>query len=263
MLSIATDYATSHGDPSPYLKRIADAGFTHIHWCHQWNTDFVYMDAEIDQIGKWLKEYGLQLLDLHGSVGPEKSWLSSREYERLAGVELVKNRIDMTARLGGGAVIMHIPGEPGSEPLHRSLQDLESFALERGVRIAVENGVFTALRDVYEQYSPDYVGLCYDSGHGNMSGEGLDRLEEDADRLVAIHLHDNDGTRDQHQLPFMGNVDWERLTGIIAKSAYTGPIQLEVSMGNSGFEEDVPFLEKAVEVATRVHEMTEAAKKNA
>ncbi|HDS74891.1 MAG TPA: sugar phosphate isomerase/epimerase [Firmicutes bacterium] len=260
MLSIATDYAADKGDPSPYLRRIADAGFTHVHWCHQWNTDFVYMDAEIEQIGKWLNEYGLELLDLHGSVGPEKSWLSAREYERLAGVALVKNRIEMTARLGGDAVVMHIPGEPGSEPLHRSLSELEPFARERGVRIAVENGVFAAISDVLSQYSPEYVGLCYDSGHGNMSGEGLDRLAENTDRLCVLHLHDNDGKSDQHQVPFMGTIDWKRLAGIVAKSAYSKPVQMEVSMKQSGFEDEIAFLDKAREVGVRIAELIESAK---
>ena len=91
MLSLTTDYATvDRGNPSPYLRRIADAGFTHIHWCHHWNTDFVYSRPEIEQIGRWLDEYGLKLLDLHASVGPEKNWYSTNEWERQAGVELVQ-----------------------------------------------------------------------------------------------------------------------------------------------------------------------------
>lgn len=69
MLSITTDCAADTGDPSPSLRAIAAAGFTHIHWCHHWNTDFLYSTWEIDQIKAWLDECGLQLLDLHGSAG--------------------------------------------------------------------------------------------------------------------------------------------------------------------------------------------------
>ena len=100
MLSLTSDYRKGTGNPEPYLRDIAGAGFTHVHWCHQWNTDFLYTPSEIRQIGKWLKQYGLALLDLHGSVGPEKCWFSPLEHERRAGVELVKNRIGMAARLG-------------------------------------------------------------------------------------------------------------------------------------------------------------------
>jgi hypothetical protein len=83
--SITTDYAVvDKGNPSPYLRRIADAGFTHIHWCHHWNTDFVYSRSETEQIGRWLDEFSLKLLDLHASVGPEKNWSSANEWERQA-----------------------------------------------------------------------------------------------------------------------------------------------------------------------------------
>ena len=34
-IAIATDYKGSSGDPEDSLERIAKAGFTHLHWCHQ------------------------------------------------------------------------------------------------------------------------------------------------------------------------------------------------------------------------------------
>ncbi len=100
-LSVTTDFFKSRGEPQSDLKAIAEAGFTDVHWCHQWNTDFLYSKWEIDQIGQWLQEYNLRLLDLHGSIGQEKSWSSPAEYERQSGLELVRNRIAMTAQLGG------------------------------------------------------------------------------------------------------------------------------------------------------------------
>lgn len=104
MLSITSDYASGTGSPEPYLKRIAGAGFSHVHWCHHWHSDFIYSDHEIDQIARWMGEYGVKLNDLHASAGIEKFWISAREYERLAGVELVKNRIHMAARLSSDVI---------------------------------------------------------------------------------------------------------------------------------------------------------------
>jgi len=72
-LSITTDYAADTGSPEPYLRRIADADFSHIHWCHHWDTDFLYSRWEIDQIRHWLQDFGLRLLDLHASAGREKN----------------------------------------------------------------------------------------------------------------------------------------------------------------------------------------------
>ncbi|MBA4388020.1 MAG: hypothetical protein C0404_08570 [Verrucomicrobia bacterium] len=260
-LSITTDYRADTGNPEPYLRRIADAGFTHVHWCHHWNTDFVYSMAEISRIGEWLSELGLKLLDLHGSVGPEKNWFSGREYERLAGVELVRNRIEMTARLGGDAVVMHTPNEPGSDPLRRSLDEIRGYAAERKVRLAIENGRFEAIRPLLKEYGPEYVGICYDSGHGNMDAGGIDELRLVKDRLICIHLHDNDGTADQHKPLFSGSVHWPALARIVAESSYKKPVSMECSMRNAGFEEETAFLDHAFRTGARFARMVEDERK--
>lgn len=263
-LSIATDYRQDTGSPYPHLRAIAEAGFTHVHWCHQWNTDFLYAAAEVTQICAWLGELGLQVTDLHASAGSEKGWASPLEYERLAGVELVANRLEMSARLGCEVAVLHIPGEPEEpaaraaywERVHRSLDALAPCSAATGVRLAFENGGTPAswipIARVCADYGPDFTGLCYDAGHGNLSGDGLDQLAIHAGRLLAIHLHDNDGSGDQHVLPFMGSVDWPRLIGLLAVSSYDKWINLEVSQARSGYEDEAAFLAAALALAQRL-----------
>ncbi|KKN76715.1 hypothetical protein LCGC14_0366860, partial [marine sediment metagenome] len=48
----------------------------------------------------------------------------------------------------------------------------------------------------------------------------------------------NDGSGDQHNLPFSGTVDWPRLVRTIAESSYVKPLSLEVTMGNFVFEDE-------------------------
>jgi len=270
MLSLTSDYRTGAGNPEPYLRDIAGAGFTHVHWCHQWNTDFLYTPSEIRQIGRWLKNYGLALLDLHGSVGPEKCWFSPLEHECRAGVELVRNRIAMAARLGSDVIIMHAlrwqpetEGNPERWPqLLRSLAALEPFARRHGVRLAIENmpgDDFAGIYRLFGYYGPDYLGLCYDSGHGNIGGDGLSYLETVKDRLLSIHLHDNDGSGDQHLMPLDGVVDWPRLAGILAASSYRKCISMESTMASYGEMEEAVFLRKAFERGSAVAEMAAKA----
>ena len=249
-IAINTDFVQGTGSPEFYLKLLSEAGFTHLHWCHQWNTDFLYSKHEIAQYAKWLKTYGLKLLDVHGTDGKEKCWYSPVEYERKAGVELVINRIRLFTELeGSGSVMMHIPWyrtvtteeqrppiTERYEALKRSMDELMPVLEENKVRIAVENTVcdtFETISGLMEEYPAEYVGITYDSGHGNIGdrwtfdpphpGEGLDNLDKWKHRLQALHLHDNDGQDDLHQPPFMGTVDWERLTKIIAESSYFEP----------------------------------------
>ncbi len=269
-LSITTDFASDVGTPEPYLCEIAEAGFSHIHWCHQWDTDFVYCAAEIDQIGVWLRDLNLKLLDIHASDGREKNWTSWREYERLAGVELVRSRIDMAAALGADAIVMHVPDftEPRDADrrwaqLLRSLDALQPYARERRVRMAIENGSDNSMATIerlYELYEHDYLGMCYDCGHGNLTGHGLDQLERLKDRLYVVHLHDNDGTGDQHNLPFTGTVDWPRLAGLLANSSYGKPISMESNMHRSGIGDEREFLRKAFEAGTRLSGMVDVAR---
>ena len=281
MLSITTDYAADQGCPEPYLRQIAEAGFSHVHWCHQWNTDFMYSDWEILQIGQWLDEFGLALLDLHASDGKEKRWASPREYERLSGVDLVKNRIDFAGRLtkeaGAAAIVMHIPGpaERSQDPLvwgqlRRSLDALQPYAQARGVRIAIENGEdnFGLIRELFAAYSADTLGLCYDCGHGNLpAGEarraiGLDELETLKERLAVVHLHDNDGARDMHWLPFTGTVDWDRLARLMADSGYAKCVSMESNMhAHQDICDERTFLARAFEAGGRLSEMIGEARR--
>jgi sugar phosphate isomerase/epimerase len=269
-LSITTDFAADTGCPEPHLARIAEAGFSHVHWCHQWNTDFVYDTVEIEEAARWLRSFGLTLLDLHASSGPEKAWASLREHERRAGVALVQNRIDFVSRLGSDTIVMHTPRMadlPAWGQLRRSLDELEPFARARGVRIAVENGAdnFADIRALFALYGPDYLGMCYDCGHGNMPPKGADRaigldeLEGLAGRLIAVHLHDNDGTADQHRLPFTGTVDWGRLCRIVARSSYRKCVSMESNMHKQEVKDPAEFLRLAYAAGARLAEMVASA----
>jgi sugar phosphate isomerase/epimerase len=266
-LSITTDFLTDNGCPEPSLRLIAEAGFTHVHWCHQWNTDFLYEEPEIRQIGRWLKDFGLRLLDLHATDGREKRWTSPLPHERETGVSLVRNRIDMTAALGADVIVMHVPGvggrtaDPGVwDRLRRSLDELAPHARQRGVRIALENGhdSFQNIRELLGAYGPEYLGICYDSGHGNIAipaaagGGGLDVLDELKPRLLALHLHDNDGTNDQHRLPFTGTVDWPRVARIIAGSGYRKCVSMESNVHRETTTEPRAFLAAAREAGARI-----------
>ena len=51
------------------------------------------------------------------------------------------------------------------------------------------------------------------------------------DRLIAVHLHDNDGTSDQHLVPFTAKIDWTQQMSAIAATGYSGPTMLECKTG--------------------------------
>lgn len=265
MISITSDYYQSHGDPQPYLKRIAEAGFSHVHWCHEWNSDRIYTDQEILYIKRLFTEYGLRLLNLHGSHGQDRFWVSADENQRQGGIELAKNRIKMTAVLGGDVIIMHIPtvAPPETRPawltqIRQSLDDIELFARSHRVRVALENMIgddFEMLETLLLEHDPDFLGLCFDSGHANMGGLGLAGLVQLKDRLIAIHLHDNDGMSDQHKLPYTGSIEWSNVIRAIASSSYQQCVNLEVHISESGILDESEFLRQAYLAGEKLSKM--------
>ena len=112
-----------------------------------------------------------------------------------------------------------------------------------------------------DNYGPDYIGICYDSGHGNfLKDSGLAWLEPRKERLIALHLHDNDGASDQHNIPFTGRVDWDRLMRIIAESPYDKAVNLECAIHKTGLATETDFLVKSLEAAKKIEAMIEKAK---
>ena len=109
-------------------------------------------------------------------------------------------------------------------------------------------------------YGPEFAGLCYDSGHGNLFPRGLDRLAGLSDRLISVHLHDNQGEGDDHNLPYSGTVDWDRLMEIVGRSAYAKWVSEEVSMRKAGIAEEPAFLARAFEAARKLQAALDAGR---
>ena len=164
----------------------------------------------------------------------------------------------MASQLGSNVIILHAPVNSTPSLFRKSLDELKIFAQKHNVRIAIENVLnMKEIEVLLSEYDPDYIGLCYDSGHGNIAGDGLDHLEQLKDRLISIHLHDNDGTNDQHNPFFSGTIDWPRLARIIAGSAYTKCVNMETTMPGSGIEDETIFLNTVFETGTRFTQMIE------
>lgn len=265
-LAIATDFRSSTDDPRPSLEGIAAAGFTHVNWCHEWNTARLYSRAKMATVVATLREFGLTMLDLHASNGSGLSWASDDGGARIRGLALLKNRIELAVMAACPTVVIHLPVLKDAPPARcelrartiESLRELEPVCRGYGIRLAIENLAdddFATIRAVLSEFGGDYVGLCYDSGHANIGGRGIGHLESLGVRLLAIHLHDNDGSRDSHRLPFTGTVDWPRLVAALARSAYTGPVSLELNFDPAVGTDERAFLAAAFRSGEKLRRM--------
>jgi sugar phosphate isomerase/epimerase len=102
-------------------------------------------------------------------------------------------------------------------------------AERNNVNIAIENVRHPEYLDyVFDNIQSDRLKFCYDSGHENCFTKGINYLEKYGDKLGAMHLHDNNGIKDEHLLPFEGNINWETVISQIKWIGYTGSLAFEI-----------------------------------
>ena len=122
----------------------------------------------------------------------------------------------------------------------RSLRTLDRMAQECGVRLCVENmpGFKFFLGQTAEQLSELLDGtnlpVCLDIGHANTTSQLNEIIDVLGNRIMNVHIHDNDGKQDQHLTIGDGNIDFEdclkRLSG------YGGRFIIECKNLESGAE---------------------------
>ena len=282
MLVLSTDF---HGQSRNSevirntLKRIADAGFSHVHWCHEFHSSYVYSVYEMLQIKKWCDEFGLLVMGVHASAGESKSdlksYISFNEYNRLAGVDLIQNRIETARILETDMIVLHLefPWELSANkkefdsrmaPIYKSLDALEPYCKTRRIKICIENGdgspeqclpVYDAL---FNRYDENFLGLCFDTGHANIycKKNSLEYAERYNNRLFLIHGDDNHGETDEHAIPYEGTFNWAGFAPVLARSPYKFPLLLELACRQDG--DDAGWLKTAFETGNRFSAMAES-----
>ena len=48
-------------------------------------------------------------------------------------------------------------------------------------------------------------------------------------KIIALHVHDNLGTADNHLPPFLGTIKWESIMGALKRGGYAGYLNYEVA----------------------------------
>lgn len=57
--------------------------------------------------------------------------------------------------------------------------------------------------EINKKYGAEVLGFCFDTGHANLVGLDFEKfITTLGSRLKVLHIHDNDGIRDLHQIPF-------------------------------------------------------------
>ena len=116
-----------------------------------------------------------------------------------------------------------------------SVRTLLKVARKHGVKIAIENVpephpfLMKGVQEFSRFYSEldDDIGLVLDIGHANLNHQIQEFITQFSDKIVHMHVSDNDGIQDIHLGIGHGTVDWASVTKAIKRMRYSGVIMLE------------------------------------
>ena len=185
--------------------------------------------------------------------------------------------IDIAKTLGARTAVLHPNCATVTERAYDKAQAYDAamahlapfaeYAAKLGVPVLVENtrlvpGIRQSTRycqgpeELCELADALDFGICWDFGHANLAGlKQSQALAYVGTRLKAVHVHDNNGTDDDHTAPFMGSVDWADAMHGLALAQFDGPLNYEVKAGQvpAGLRKD--FAKYLVAAADQLMEL--------
>ncbi len=217
----------------------------------------------VEEIGEAGAKYGVTFNQSHAPFDSyvrraDRKW---SDEDRAWYFESVRRAIVASGRLGAKWVVTHgqtdiLDDEMSFEQNLRTNVEFYSTLLEwakqNGTGIAVENMAefdsnktkhrFTAIVEeqiaVIDAMNDADLKGCWDFGHATLVyRDQTVPLRKLGHRLVATHIQECDGKKDDHFLPFVrGNTPWEKIMPLLKEINYEGDFTYEIH----GFTGNVP-----------------------
>lgn len=117
-----------------------------------------------------------------------------------------------------------------------ALRQLKEFLSDKEITICLENlyDLFSdidPLLAIIRQLNDRRYGICLDTGHLNCFGNKDQEtfILRAGSLLQALHIADNEGTHDQHLMPFgKGTVNFQKVFAVLKKQGYDGLYNYEI-----------------------------------
>ena len=216
------------------IERIIKGGFQYLDFDFlDWNADlrspFITDDWErwVTSAGELAAKHGVQFNQAHAAVYNGLRYPGMTDADV---TEQIVRSIKGCAMLGIPWMVFHAiyTADPNWMEINHGIFDpLLEVAQKYNVGMAFENtwpilenvplAKTEALIELVDSFHDPLVGICWDTGHGNIHG-GKEHLKQYTDqykeitklgkRLKALHIDDNNGYVDDHIAPFEGVINW-------------------------------------------------------
>lgn len=146
------------------------------------------------------------------------------------------------------------------------LEFLAPMAREMGITVCVEN-IYNSIGGhivegpccdarkaarridmINEKYGVEVLGFCFDTGHANLVGIDFERFITClGSRIKVLHIHDNDGMGDLHQIPFTFtksrentvSTDWKGFINGLKAIKYNNVLSFETAPVLTAFPQEM------------------------
>lgn len=215
------------------------------------NALYAASDAEMERTlrahARAAREAGIEIIQTHGPWRwPPKDAAEEDRAERFAAMS---RALRGTAQLGCRYMAIHpvMPFGADANPDPERFRAINLDYYGRLTRVAEQEGVVLCLENMpmpaltlarpaeiltfVKEIGSENLKICLDTGHCAVCGVSpADAVRELGDDLKIMHVHDNDGTRDQHLLPFEGVIDWADFARALQEKGFTGSVSLETQV---------------------------------
>ena len=129
-----------------------------------------------------------------------------------------------------------VPGQEtkSMEKAKKSIRTIDRLMNEFGIVAALENlpmmpafgfMIGKTAKEMAELVDGTDMKICFDIGHANTVGQIDDIIDMLRDRIVNVHIHDNNGSNDDHMTIGDGNIDFKKTLSKLSK--YSGRYIIE------------------------------------
>lgn len=224
-----------------------------------------FFNSETEKLTAFFKEYydmassaGLEFSQAHA---PYPLYVPGRESDKEYLHMVAEKSIAACAALHAPYLVIHpfkLTSFSGRTDEYKEnikfFESLIPFAKEYGIKICLENlyesfggrlceGVCTNPHEAAEYLDElnrtagqEYFAFCFDTGHANLFGKNMrETINVLGHRLQAVHIHDNDGIGDLHQIPYTyareldgeSGTDWTGFLRGLQEVGYCGVLSFE------------------------------------
>ncbi len=159
---------------------------------------------------------------------------------RALAIKYIKETIKIADELGISLISFH-PGHLSPSGVYsidkvyeanlKSIREIADYTSEYNIKLALENmplkhwTLGNTAAEILEMIHDTQIGICFDVGHAFIQNE-ITGFLDNIDKIYNVHMHDNNGRRDEHLILGKGSIDIQNIINTL-KDGYTGNIIIE------------------------------------